>query len=206
MTRFPEILQILAATYPTAQTALNHDSPFQLLIATILSAQCTDERINIITRKLFSACPTVLEMDQLSISDLEDYIRSAGLWQTKAKNIKATCHKLIYTFEGSVPKTREELMLLPGVGRKTANVILANAFGIPAIAVDTHVHRVSNRLGLATAKKPEQTEIILMQHIPEQLWAKAHHWLIYHGRKICKARRPLCNNCPLNKLCPSATL
>ncbi|HHX02069.1 MAG TPA: endonuclease III [Firmicutes bacterium] len=199
-----EILTALKAAYPNAQTELEYRTPFQLLIATILSAQCTDQRVNIITRRLFHDHPGVEDIARLSIAELEAYIRSAGLWQTKARNIMKTCRILIERFGGEVPQTREELMQLPGVGRKTANVVLANAFDVPAFAVDTHVHRVANRLGLAKSKNPEQTEQQLMQAFPEHLWKDAHHWLIQHGRRLCHARKPQCGRCPLANLCLSA--
>lgn len=196
------MIGILSKTYPNPTTELEHDTPFQLLIATILSAQCTDKRVNIITKKLFANCPTVTDMAQLSISELEEYIKTAGLWKAKAKNIKMTCELLLTEFNGEIPKTREELMSLPGVGRKTANVVLSNAFRIPALAVDTHVHRVANRLGMVKSKNVDQTEKQLMEIIPKALWNDAHHWLILHGRRICKARNPLCQSCPLAEICP----
>jgi len=199
-----EMIAILQSAYPNAQTELEYQTPFQLLIATMLSAQCTDQRVNMITRRLFQDHPTVSDMARLSISELEAYIRSAGLWQTKARNIKKACAILLDRFNGEVPQTRDELMQLPGVGRKTANVVLANAFNQPAFAVDTHVHRVANRLGLAKSKNPEQTEHQLMQVVPEPLWKDAHHWLILHGRRVCHARKPECDRCPLAHLCPSA--
>lgn len=198
------IIKILSSLYPNPQTELEFNTPFQLLIATILSAQCTDQRVNQITRKLFADYPTVEAMHQMPTAELESYIKTAGLWQMKAKNIKGTCAILISKYGGEVPQTREELMQLPGVGRKTANVVLANAFNIPAFAVDTHVHRVANRLGLACSKTPEQTEEQLMREIPPSLWKDAHHWLILHGRRVCKAKKPQCNNCALAHLCPSA--
>lgn len=206
MNSHKQILKILAKTYPNPTTELNHDSPFQLLIATILSAQCTDKRVNIITSKLFHDHPTLISMDTVPLKDLEEYIKTAGLWKSKAKNIKKTCRILMEKHHGEVPKTREELMELPGVGRKTANVVLANAFQIPTIAVDTHVQRVANRLGLVKSKNPVQTENQLMQVIPKQDWINAHHWLILHGRRVCKARTPLCHLCPLLEHCPSANL
>lgn len=199
-----EILRRLAAHYPNPTTALHHTTPFQLLVATILSAQCTDERVNIITKELFACCPTPQAMNDLSEADIAGFIRSAGLWQAKAKNIKAACALLLEKHGGCVPKTREELMALPGVGRKTANVVLANAFGIPALAVDTHVQRTANRLGLAASKNPDKVEQQLMKIIPEADWIDAHHWLIYHGRQICRARSPLCHQCFLMDICPSA--
>ena len=198
------VLEILAENYPNPKTALEHETPFQLLIATILSAQCTDERVNIITRKLFAHHPTVESMHRLTTAELEAYIRTAGLWQTKVRNIKKTCEMIITQFDGAVPQTREELMQLPGVGRKTANVVLANAFNIPAFPVDTHVHRVANRLGLADSSTPVQTEQQLTAIVPEHLWKDVHHWLILHGRRICRARKPNCQECPLNHLCRTA--
>lgn len=199
-----DILDILESTYPDPTTELNHESPFQLLIATILSAQCTDERVNIITKEFFRDHPTVESMAQLRVEEIGDYIKSAGLWQTKARNIYATCRKILQEHNGQVPCTMEELTALPGVGRKTANVVLSVAFGIPAIAVDTHVFRVANRLGMAEANTPEQTEKQLMGTIPQEKWSDAHHWLIFHGRRVCKARKPLCDQCPLQHLCPSS--
>lgn len=199
-----QILHILEQTYPNPKTALNHDSPFQLLIATILSAQCTDKRVNIITQQLFRDYPDCSSLAKLGPEEIAEYIRSAGLWKAKAANIHRTCQMLLSEYDGQIPSTREELEKLPGVGRKTANVVLANAFNVPAIAVDTHVQRVANRLGLANAKTPLETERQLMAAIPEEQWADAHHWLIYHGRQICMAKNPHCDDCPLNKLCPAA--
>lgn len=196
-----QIIELLAKTNFELTTTLKHNSPFQLLIATILSAQCTDKRVNIITEKLFADHPTVEAIDQLPLEELEAYIKSAGLWRIKARNIKQTCRMLINVFHGKVPKTRDELMRLPGVGRKTANVVLANAFNIPAFPVDTHVHRVANRLGLVNSKTSIQTESQLMNIIPYNHWNDAHHWLINHGRQVCQARRPLCNKCILTDHC-----
>lgn len=197
------ILDRLAQMYPDARCALDHRNPFELLIATILSAQCTDRRVNIITARLFPRCPGPAELAALTQAELEDLIRDCGLFREKAKNILATCRLLLERHGGQVPATREELMKLPGVGRKTANVVLSNAFGVPAIAVDTHVFRVANRLGLARADTPEQTEQQLMQRIPKRLWSQAHHWLIHHGRTLCHARNPRCGQCPLLALCPA---
>lgn len=196
-----QVLSLLESMYPRAITALHHSNPFQLLVATILSAQCTDERVNIITQDLFPAFPGPEDLAQASFEDVADLIKSAGLWQTKARNLIKTAQILVEEHAGQVPSTREELQALPGVGRKTANVVLANAFRIPAIAVDTHVFRVSNRIGLAEAATPYQTELQLMEIIPQKLWIDAHHWLILHGRALCKARNPLCDQCPLNPHC-----
>jgi len=206
MNKQQAILKILAETYPNPKTELNHDTPFQLLIATILSAQCTDKQVNLITSKLFADHPTLESMAALSVEEIEDYIRTAGLWKNKARNIKETCQILLEKYNGEVPKTREELMELPGVGRKTANVVLANAFRIPAFAVDTHVHRVANRLALVNSNNVDQTERQLMEIVPKSDWLDAHHWLILHGRRVCKARNPECHLCPLNQLCPSVKL
>jgi endonuclease-3 len=196
-----EVLSQLQTMYPQAVTALNHQNSFELLVATILSAQCTDERVNIITKKLFPAFPTAQALAKASYDEVAALVRSAGLWQTKARNLIRTAQILVEEHEGEVPSTREKLEALPGVGRKTASVVLANAFQIPAIAVDTHVFRVANRIGLATASNPYQTELQLMEAIPQEAWIDAHHWLILHGRALCKARKPLCDQCPLQPFC-----
>lgn len=201
-----EILAALEDLYPNPKTELNFSTPFQLLVATILSAQCTDLRVNKITAELFAKHPTAGDIANLPLATLEEFIRSAGLWKNKAKNISQTAQELVESFDGEVPRSRELLQKLPGVGRKTANVVLANAFGIPAFAVDTHVHRVSNRLGLAKSQKVEETERQLTKLIPKSKWADGHHWLILHGRRVCTARKPKCNICPLAHLCPSSHL
>ncbi len=202
----PKILSILEATYGGTETALNYQSPFQLLVSTMLAAQSTDVRVNIVTKDLFRDYPTAEKMAQLSIEQMESYIKTVGLYHTKAKNIIATSKILAEEYNGDVPSTREEFVKLPGVGRKTANVVLSIAKGVPAIAVDTHVFRVSNRLGLAKAKNVLETEKQLMKNIPEEKWSDAHHWLIWHGRKICKAQRPLCKTCPLLEVCAYAQI
>lgn len=196
-----DILRVLGETYPDADCALEHENPFELLIATILSAQCTDARVNIITRRIFPVYKTPEDFLPLSQAEMEDLIRDCGLFRNKAANILATCRILVEQYGGEVPADREALESLPGVGRKTANVVLATAFGIPAIAVDTHVFRVANRLGLANAKDVWRTEQQLMKRIPEELWAPAHHQLIHHGRQICSAQRPKCEICPLQPYC-----
>lgn len=196
-----KILEILEQMYPNPKTALNHNSPFELLVATILSAQCTDERVNMITPKLFATYPDAYALSQATPDEVAELIKTAGLWQTKSKNLVATAKILVEQHGGEVPRTREELEKLPGVGRKTANVVLSNAFNIPAIAVDTHVFRVANRLGLADGNTPLAVEKQLMQVIPKEKWRDAHHWLIYHGRQICHARNPKCEDCPLKDLC-----
>lgn len=202
-TKKQSMLEILESVYKDTTTALNYTSPFELLIAVILSAQCTDNRVNMITARIFPAYNSAEKMAELSLTELEELIRDCGLYHSKAKNILAACRILLERHQGNVPSTMEELLALPGVGRKTANVLLSQLFNQPAIAVDTHVFRVSNRLGLAKGKTPEQVENGLMKSIPKAKWSDAHHWLIWHGRKVCKARNPECTRCPLNELCPS---
>lgn len=198
------ILTVLEETYKDTTTALIYNSPFELLIAVILSAQCTDERVNKITASLFSKHNTPAKILALGQAGLEDYIKGCGLYRNKAKNIIATCEILCSEHNGEVPNSFDELTRLPGVGRKTANVLLSQLFNIPAIAVDTHVFRVANRLGLAEGKMPDQVEFGLMKAIPKDKWSAAHHWLIWHGRKICKARNPECENCPTSNMCISS--
>lgn len=196
-----EVLRILSETYPDAKPELNFTNPFELLIATILSAQCTDKQVNKCTPALFRDHPNAAIMAEMTPDELSVYIKPCGFFNTKAKNIIAACKELAEKYGGEVPADRDALEALPGVGRKTANVVLSNAFGVPAIAVDTHVFRVSNRLGLAEAKTVEQTEIQLMQHIPMDSWSIAHHYLIFHGRRICSAKKPNCESCTLRELC-----
>ncbi|RQV97223.1 MAG: endonuclease III [Calditrichaeota bacterium] len=199
--RIRKILLILEDLYAGSETALIYDSPFQLLIATMLAAQSTDKRVNIVTQILFKDYSTAAEISRISVSQLEEYIRTVGLYKSKAKNILLTSKIIAEKYNGDIPATRSELMELPGVGRKTANVVLSIARKVPAIAVDTHVFRVSNRLGLANAANVEKTEEQLMKVIPKKKWSEAHHWLIWHGRKICKARNPDCKHCPLVQYC-----
>jgi len=201
-----EILDRLSGMYPGAKCALDHTNAFELLIATILSAQCTDVRVNIVTARIFPTHNRPEHFTALSPEEIGAMIKDCGLWQTKAKNIHATCRLLLEQHRGEVPSNLEALIGLPGVGRKTANVVLSNAFGVPAIAVDTHVFRVSNRLGLAQATTVEETERQLMRRIPRNLWSAAHHWLIHHGRQVCDARKPKCAECPLAELCRFASL
>ncbi len=196
-----DILHLLESMYPVTKTDLNHSNPFELLVATILSAQCTDERVNIITEELFPAFPTPEALAQASFEAVAERIKSAGLWRTKARNLIKTAQILVEEHNSQVPATREELERLPGVGRKTAGVVLANAFNIPAFAVDTHVFRVANRLGLANASDTHTTERQLMEAIPRDYWIRAHRWLIRHGRALCRARNPLCSQCPLQPHC-----
>lgn len=195
-----QILEMLGSLYPDAGPELHFTNPYETLVATMLSAQSTDVQVNRVTPELFKAFPTVEAMADSTPETLLPYVRSCG-FRSKATNIVLAAREIVNRFGGKVPGTLEELTSLRGVGQKTANVVLANAFGIPAMAVDTHVFRVSNRLGLADAKTVEQTELQLKQNIPESLWIKAHHWLIFHGRQVCKARRPACRECKLLNLC-----
>ena len=196
-----EALAILAQTYPNAKPALEFTSPFELLVATILSAQCTDVMVNLCTRELFPVANTPAQMAAMSEEELYPYIKRCGFYRMKGQHILETSRILMAQYGGEVPADLELLQTLPGVGRKTATVVASNAFGIPAIAVDTHVFRVSNRIGLADAKNVEKTEEQLQKAIPRENWTAAHHWLIYHGRQICDARKPKCGVCPLNHLC-----
>ncbi|WP_346356254.1 endonuclease III [Azotosporobacter soli] len=197
------MLQLLEERYEGMETALHYNTPFELLIAVILSAQCTDVRVNVITERMFPRYNTPEAILTLGVEGLEEQIRDCGLFRSKAKNIMLTCQILVDDFASQVPGDMNALLRLPGVGRKTANVILSHLFNVPAIAVDTHVFRVANRLRLAVGDTPREVEDQLMQAIPREKWSEAHHWLIWHGRKICKARRPLCTVCPLMESCPS---
>lgn len=201
-----QMLALLEETYQDTTTALTYTTPFELLIAVILSAQCTDVRVNIITGRMFPKYNTPEKILELGQSGLEEQIRDCGLYHSKTKNIIATCTMLCEQYQGQVPDSIEELVKLPGVGRKTANVVVSQLFHIPAIAVDTHVFRVANRLHLAKGKTPLEVEKGLMKAIPRNKWSDAHHWLIWHGRKVCKARKPECTDCCLGELCPSAML
>jgi endonuclease-3 len=200
-TNINEILRLLKQHYKDATTELDYVNPFQLLIATILAAQCTDRQVNKVTPGLFSKYPGPAEMAALTPEELGKEIHSCGFYKTKSRNIIETCRILLAEHGGQVPDNMEALTRLPGVGRKTANVVLSNAFGQDAIAVDTHVFRVSNRLGLAAAGDVWNTEKQLMENIPKEDWSEAHHWLIYHGRRVCRARKPDCENCFLRHLC-----
>lgn len=194
------ILATLHDLYPDAGPELNFTNPYETLIATMLSAQCTDKQVNKVTPAVFARYPDAHAMAEARLDDLFPMVKSCG-FKSKASNIIETCRLLCARHGGEVPATREELTALPGVGRKTANVVLANAFKVPALAVDTHVFRVSNRLGLADAKTVEETEKQLMRAIPKADWCDAHHWLIWHGRRVCKAQRPLCEECGLREMC-----
>ena len=192
-----EVLGELEKLYPQAGAELNFTNPFETVIATVLAAQCTDKRVNIVTARLFPKYPDAKAMAQLTPEELEPMIQECGLFHTKARNIVELCRILVAKYDGRVPDTMEELVQLPGVGRKTANVVLANAFGKPAFAVDTHVFRVSNRIGLAHANNVEQTERQLMEAVPRDRWSHTHHLLIWHGRRCCTARKPACERCPI---------
>ena len=194
-------LGALAALYPDAKPALEFHSPYELLVATMLSAQCTDKQVNKCTRELFPVCNTAEKMASWTEEQLNEYIKSCGFYHTKGRNIIATSRILVEKFGGQVPADRDTLTTLPGVGRKTANVVVSNAFGVPAIAVDTHVFRVSNRIGLADASTVEKTEEQLMQVIPKKDWSMAHHWIIYHGRQVCSAQHPKCDSCAVAPFC-----
>lgn len=196
------ILALLEETYMGTETVLNYSTPFELLVAVIMSAQCTDERVNKITARIFPKYNTPEKMGALSQEQLEEEIRDCGLFRSKAKNLLATCKMLTEEYNSVIPDTVEELMKLPGVGKKTANVVASIVYKVPAIAVDTHVFRVSHRLGLAKGDDPLAVEKELQKAIPKNKWSDAHHWLIWHGRKICKARKPLCSECVLVELCP----
>ena len=196
------ILRILEDTYKDTKTALNYNSPFELLVAVILSAQCTDERVNKITARIFPRLNTPEMMGALTQEQMEQEIRDCGLFHAKAKNLLATCKMLVEEFNSTVPDNIEDLMKLPGVGKKTANVVVSIIYNVPAIAVDTHVFRVSHRLNMAKGADPLATEKELQKAIPKEKWSDAHHWFIWHGRKICKARKPLCSECVLLEECP----
>ncbi len=196
-----KILDELSTLYPDAQPALHFKSPYELLVAVILSAQCTDERVNKVTAVLFKNYDTPEKMLTLSQSELEKYIFSCGFYHNKSAHILSASRDIIEKFGGDVPDSLEKLRTLAGVGRKTANVVYAVAFGGNAIAVDTHVFRVSNRLGIAEGKTPEKVEDGLREAIPEELWSKAHHYLIYHGRRVCHSQKPDCINCTLKDYC-----
>lgn len=199
--RLKKVLELLAKQYPSPKPELTYKTNFELLVAVILSAQCTDKRVNLVTNELFKKYSTPQDFAALEYSELEKQIKSCGLGASKAKNIVEASKKIIKDYNGEVPNTIEKLQSLPGVGRKTANVVGSVAFNIPAIAVDTHVFRVSNRIGLADAKDVLNTEKQLMKAIPKKDWADAHHWLILHGRRVCTARKPDCQNCIIANYC-----
>jgi endonuclease-3 len=202
-TRAAEIIKRLKKEYPDAHCALNHTNAFELLVATILSAQCTDERVNIVTANLFRKYRQPQDYLEVVQEELERDIHSTGFFRNKAKNIQGACQKIVENFSGEIPQTMDELLSLNGVARKTANVVLGNAFNIPSgVVVDTHVSRLSQRLGLTENTVPEKIENDLQELVPQKNWIMFPHWLISHGRRICQARKPKCDECVLNDICP----
>ena len=195
------IEEALSAVWPNPKSELEFETPFQLLVATIMAAQATDKKVNQLTPALFRAAPDAESMSRMQVDDIRNLISSINYYNNKAANILAMSRKLVEEFGGEVPASREALESLPGVGRKTANVVLGNAFGIPAMPVDTHVHRVSNRIGLCLTSKPEETEAALVKIIPESKLIDFHHYLLLHGRYTCKAKKPECPVCPIRELC-----
>lgn len=205
--RVDKIFPILRKTYPDAKVSLYYKNPLQLLIATILAAQCTDVRVNIVTKDLFKKYKTAKDWAAADVRRIEEDIRSTGFFRNKAANIKKSCRAILDDFGGKVPRTMEKLLELPGVGRKTANVLLGNAFGTPGIICDTHMIRLSRRLGLSENKDPTKLEFDMMEIVPKKRlggWTLFSHLMVYHGRGICKARKPDCDNCPISRYCPSA--
>ena len=198
------IYRILTKEYPDAKCELDFNSPLELLVATVLSAQCTDVRVNAVTPVLFNRFPTLETLAAAKVSEVEEIIYSTGFFRSKAKNIKELANKILNDFGGEVPNDLAKLITLPGVGRKTANVVLGNAFGIPGLTVDTHFGRLSRRFGWSTATDPVKVENDVAKLIPEKEWTLLSHKLIWHGRSICHSRKPECGICPLAKLCPSA--
>ncbi|HTB22866.1 MAG TPA: endonuclease III [bacterium] len=203
-TKAAKIFSLLDAAYPDAHCELDHQGPFQLLAATILSAQCTDRNVNRATPALFKAWPTAEAMAKAKPSSVESRIRTLGLFRGKARNLVGMAQALVRDHHGQVPRSLEALVALPGVGRKTANVVLSNAFGLPGLAVDTHVLRVGGRLGLIATQDPVKAEARLCALLPPAEWGRASHLLIWHGRRVCAARKPRCAECPVRALCPSA--
>ena len=203
--RVTKIIELLEKQFPNAKTALNYSNPLEILVATMLSAQTTDERVNIVTQKLFKKYRTPEDYANVDIKELEQDIRSTGFYHNKARNLKKCCQLLVEKYNSQVPKTMDEMLELPGVARKTANIVLYNAYGIiSGIAVDTHVRRVSQRLGLTEHDDPAKIEQDLMQITPKEKWMKLTDLLIFHGRQVCIARKPKCEICVLNKICPCA--
>lgn len=199
--RYQGILAYFQQEQPNPETELQHRSPFELLVAVMLSAQCTDKRINMVTPALFAAYPTPQAMAAASVEEILEYVKSVSYPNSKATHLQAMAQKLVDEFGGQVPDNMKELTSLPGVGRKTANVVMGAAFGKATIPVDTHVYRVSHRLGLSQGKTPNDVESDLMRHIPEEMRFKAHHWILLHGRYVCKAQRPDCLNCGIQQYC-----
>jgi len=205
--RAAEIFQILEKEYPEAETALNHENPFQLAVATILSAQCTDERVNMVTPELFRRFPDPEALAEAPPDEVEEIIHSTGFFRNKARNIVGMASAVLEEHDGQLPRSIQGLTALPGIGRKTANVILGNAFGIDeGVVVDTHVKRLAGRMGLTRETAPEKVERDLMEIFPREDWTLLSHLLILHGRAVCPARKPRCGECPVAHLCPSSTL
>lgn len=203
--RVQEIIRLLEKEYPEAKVALNYSNPLELLIATILSAQCTDKRVNEVTKSLFKKYRKAEDYAEVNLEELERDIKSTGFYRNKAKNIQKTCRILVEKFSSEVPKTMEEMLSLPGVARKTANIVLSNAYGmIEGIAVDTHVKRLAKRLGLTEYEDADKIERDLMEITPKHQWQKITDLLIFHGRQVCEAKKPKCEMCVLNQICPSA--
>lgn len=198
-----KVVRALARDYPDVTCALNFDTPVQLLVATILSAQCTDTRVNIVTRELFAKYPTAEDLAAIPTKRLEKIIESTGFFRNKGKNIKACCQALVEQYDGEVPRDLDQLVALPGIGRKTANVVLGTAFGLATgVVVDTHVMRISRRLGMTREKDPVKIERDLMEQLPKSQWIDFSHRMIHHGRRICIARRPKCDECGMKRFCP----
>ena len=203
--RMPEILRLLHEAYPDAQCELNYETPLELLVATVLSAQCTDERVNMVTPELFVKYPNAQAYAEADMDELQEAIRSTGFFRNKSKNVQNACRRIVEEYNGEVPATMDELVTLPGVARKTANVVLGNAFNIAdGIAVDTHVKRLSNRLALSSESTSEKIERDLMELAPRDEWTDVSHLLIFHGRRVCNAKKPDCAACTISHLCPSA--
>jgi endonuclease-3 len=200
--RVPLVMAELDRLYPQAKTELDFRTPLQLMVAVMLSAQCTDKRVNLVTPALFARFPTAADFATADRAELENYVRTTGFFRNKAKNIQAACRVLVEKFGGEVPRTLEELLELPGLGRKSANCVLGDAFDTPGITVDTHVGRLSRRLGLTRLTDPVKVEFALMKLIPQEAWTDVSHQLILHGRRVCEARRPKCEACTLAHLCP----
>ncbi|GBD36650.1 Endonuclease III [bacterium HR36] len=197
-----KVVETLRRLYPEAKCSLNYRTPLELLVATILSAQCTDERVNQVTPALFARFRTAADYANADPKELENYIRSTGFYRAKTRNIMACCRALVEKHAGELPRTLEALTQLPGVGRKTANVVLGTVWGIPGIVVDTHVKRLARRMGLTRHTDPDKIERDLMELIPQEEWVAFGHRMIYHGRQVCLARNPKCDQCPLNSFCP----
>jgi endonuclease-3 len=203
--RVLKVIELLEGEYPDAKTALKYSNPLELLVATMLSAQCTDKRVNAVTKTLFKKYKTPEDYAEADLSELEEDVRPTGFYRNKARNIQKSCRLLVEKFDSQIPRTMDEIVELPGVARKTGNIVLSNAFGVvEGLAVDTHVRRLSQRLGLTENKNPDKIEQDLMEIVPKAQWERITDLLIFHGRNICVARKPKCSLCVLNKICPSA--